>query len=169
MARRRIFILYYIHLWNAVPFLMCIYVCYIRIISERERERDSVPQSFLLLLTCAMRQLGWASYSTNTAAQHLKHFYFFFSSTWENQPQPLCISYHKIRKERTEVYIVTFIIHKSQGRQKWFWNCSTKTKYKEKEIIIIMENVVFGCLVHKFIYKSVICMCWTSSDSERHI
>ena len=32
-----------------------------------------------------------------------------------------------------------------------------------------MENVVFGCLVHKFIYKSVICMCWTSSDSERHI
>ena len=37
MARRRIFILYYIHLWNAVPFLMCIYICYIRIIRERER------------------------------------------------------------------------------------------------------------------------------------
>ena len=27
-----------------------------------------------------------------------------------------------------------------------------------------MENVVFGCLVHKFIYKSVICICWTSSE-----
>ena len=32
---------------------------------------------------------------------------------------------------------MTFIIvHKSQGRQKWFWNCSTKTKYKEKEILL---------------------------------
>jgi hypothetical protein len=76
---RRIFIYIYLS-GNAVPFLMYPYI----------RERVGyIPHSRFLRLTCAMRQLGWAS----SIPQHKLFFFFLRESTDRNRCVFLIIKY----------------------------------------------------------------------------